>query len=245
MPALATIFRDSYSKNLMGRGSLSWGGMRLAISCFLVLLLLPASASAADARLALITASGVQYGTPHELSGTLAEGTTPLAGQAVELHGRPYPYSGEFKKLATTTTRADGTFAFEQLVDRNMDLRAVAPAQGATSTVVRAYVYPRPRSTFKGLSGNRMRIVQFLRTAPNVRLTAPTTFYLGAQNAATAKPFARAKPRKVGAGRFKATATVKLPRSWNGAFRYGSCFRYSEGSGMGAPNVACPKRYRF
>ena len=219
--------------------------MRLAFSCFLALLLLPASASAADVRLALLTEAGVQYGTPHELSGTLIDGATPLAGQAVELQGRAYPYNGSFKTLARTTTRADGTFAFKQGFDRNMDLRAAAPAQAATSELHRAYVYPRPRSTFKGLSGRRLRITQFLTTAPNVRLTAPTTFYLGSQNARSAKPFARAKPRKVGKGRFKATATVTLPRSWKGAFRYGSCFRYSEGSGMGAPGATCPKRYRF
>ena len=41
------------------------------------------------------------------------------------------------------------------------------------------------------------------------------------------------------------TFTVTLPRAWKGAFRYGSCFKYSEGSGMGAPGVKCPKRYRF
>jgi hypothetical protein len=219
--------------------------MRLAISCFLVLLVLPASASAAEIRLALVTDEGVQYGTPHELSGTLREGTAPLAGQAVQLQGRAYPYSGAFKTVATATTRADGTFAFERSFDRNMDLRAVALAQGVTSAVDRAYVYPRPRSTFKGLSRNRLRITQYLRTAPNVRLTAATTFYLGPKNAKSAKPFARAKPRKIGKGRFKATATVKLPAAWKGAFRYGSCFRYSEGSGMGAPAAACPKRYRF
>jgi hypothetical protein len=219
--------------------------MRLAISCFLVLLLLPASASAADVRLALLTEDGVQYGTPHELSGTLREGTAPLAGQAVELQGRAYPYTGAFKTVARTTTRADGTFAFKRRFDRNMDLRASAPAQAATSRTDRAYVYPRPRSVFKALSRNRLRITQFLRTAPNVRLTARTTFYLGPKNAKTANPFARAKPRKIGRGRFKATATVRLPAAWKGAFRYGSCFRYSEGSGMGAPAAECPKRYRF
>ena len=219
--------------------------MRLAITCFLVLLVFPASASAADVRLALLTKDGVQYGTPHELSGTLREGTAPLAGQVVELQGRAYPYSGEFKKLATATTRADGSFAFEQLIDRNMDLRAVAPSQGERSNKLRAYVYPRPRSTFKALEGRRLRITQFLRTAPNVRLTARTTFYLGPRNAKSAEPYARAKPRKIGKGRFKATATVKLPAAWKGFFRYGSCFRYSEGSGMGAPGARCPKRYRF
>jgi hypothetical protein len=163
----------------------------------------------------------------------------------VELQGRAYPYTGGFKTLARATTRADGTFAFERRFDRNMDVRAMAPAQAATTPDVRAYVYPRPRSTFKALAGSRLRITQFLRTAPNVRLTARTTFYLGPRDARTAKPFARAKPRKIGSGRFKASATVRLPRAWKGAFRYGSCFRYSEGSGMGAPAAKCPKRYRF
>jgi hypothetical protein len=219
--------------------------MRLAITCFLVLVLLPASAQAADLRLALVTDEGVQYGTPHELSGSLREGTTPLAGQAIELQGRAYPYENDFKTLAKATTRADGSFSFKRRFDRNMDVRAIAPAQAVSTDDMRAYVYPRPRSTFKALPGSRLKITQFLRTAPNVRLTARTTFYLGPRDAATAKPAARAKPRKIGKGRFKATATVRLPRAWKGSFRYGSCFRYSEGSGMGAPSAACPKRYRF
>ena len=218
--------------------------MRLAIACFLVLLT-PASASAADLRLSLLTDDGVQYGSPHELTGSLRAGTAPLAGQTVELQGRAYPYKGNFKTLAKATTRADGSFRFERRFDRNMDVRALAPVQEEATDDVRAYVYPRPRSTFKALSGRRLRITQFLRTAPNVRLTARTTFYLGPRKAKSAPPVARAKPRRLGPGRFKATATVKLPRAWNGAFRYGSCFRYSEGSGMGAPAATCPKRYRF
>ena len=218
--------------------------MRFAFACFLVLLL-PSSAAAADLRLALASDSGVQYGTAHELAGSLREESAPLPGQVVELQGRPYPYKGEFRTLAKATTRADGTFGFKRRFDRNMDLRAVAPAQAEQTEALRAYVYPRPRSTFKALTGSRLRITQFLRTAPNVRLTARTTFYLGPEKAKSAPPVARAKPRRIGRGRFKATATVKLPRAWKGAFRYGSCFRYSEGSGMGAPGAECPKRYRF
>jgi hypothetical protein len=219
--------------------------MRLLFACLLVLTLPGTASAAADLSVAFSSDAGVQYGTPHQLSGSLREGTAPLAGQTVELQGRPYPYKGEFRKLATATTRADGTFGFTRRFDRNMDLRAVAPAQNETSDRLRAYVYPRPRSTFKALSRSRLRITQFLRTAPNVRLTARTTFYLGPQNAKSAPPLARAKPRRIGRGRFKATATVKLPRAWKGSFRYGSCFRYSEGSGMGAPDAECPKRYRF
>jgi hypothetical protein len=241
---LATIFRDSYSKNLMGGGSLSWGRMRLLFACFLVLLS-PSSASAAELSLARSSDSGVQFGTPHELIGTLREGPAPLAAQEVQLQGRPYPYKGAFRTVATTTTRPDGTFGFKRRFDRNLDLRAVAPAQGEQTGALRASVYPRPRSVFKALSGSRLRITQFLRTAPNVRLTARTTFYLGPENAKSAPPVARAKPRRIGRGRFKASAVVKLPRAWKGAFRYGSCFRYSEGSGMGAPGATCPKRYRF
>jgi hypothetical protein len=218
--------------------------MRLALACFLVLFL-PTSASAADLRLSLLTDDGVRYGSAHELAGSLREGTAPLPGQTVQLQGRAYPFKGEFETLAETTTRADGSYRFKRRFPRNMDVRAVAPAQQETTDDVRAYVYPRPRSTFKALTGGRLRITQFLRTAPSVRLTARTTFYLGPRKAKSAPPVARAKPRRIGRGRFKATATVKLPRSWKGAFRYGSCFRYSEGSGMGAPDVTCPKRYRF
>jgi hypothetical protein len=218
--------------------------MRLAFACFLVLLL-PSTASAADLSLRLSSGAGVQLGTAHELDGTLREGTAPLPGQAVELQGRAYPYDGAYRTLATATTRADGSFAFERRFDRNMDLRAVAPVQDERSSTLRAYVYPRPRSTFKALAGSRLRITQYLRTAPNVRLTARTIFYLGPEDARSAAPAARAKPRRIGRGRFKATATVRLPRAWKGAFRYGSCFRYSEGSGMGKPSITCPKRYRF
>src|SRR5687767_12961922 len=153
MPALATIFRDSYSKNLMWCGSLSWGRMRLAFACFLVLLF-PSAASAADLSLRFSSGSGVRFGTAHELEGTLREGTVPLAGQAVELQGRAYPYDGAYRTVATATTRADGSFAFERRFDRNMDLRAVASVQAERSSALRAYVYPRPRSTFKALSGS-------------------------------------------------------------------------------------------
>jgi len=219
--------------------------MRLLFACFLVLLAAPATASAAELSLALSSDAGVQLGTPHALSGTLREAKLPLAGQRVELQGRAYPFQGKFRTLAKATTRADGTFAFRRTFERNIDLRAVAPAQDERSAVLRAYVYPRPRSTFKALAGHRLRITQYLRTAPNVLLTAATTFYLGPKNAKSAPSLARAKPLRISPGRFKATATVRLPRAWKGAFRCGSCFRYSAGSGMGEPGASCPKRYRF
>jgi len=211
----------------------------------LVLLLFPSSAAAADLSLALSPPAGVQYGSAQDAGGRLLEGTAPLAGQAVELHGRAYPYRGAFRRLATATTDAAGDFRFRRRFDRNMQLRAIAPAQSAQSPTLRAYVFPRPKSTFKALARGRLRITQTLRTPANVRLTARTNFYLGPRDARSARRVARAKPRRIGRGRFKATAVVRLPREWNGSFRYGSCFRYSEGSGLGDPKVGCPKRYRF
>jgi hypothetical protein len=206
--------------------------------------LLPATAQAAEVSLSLNGAER-QYGQSHTADGRLVEGTAPLAGQRIELQGRAYPYDGPFRTLATATTDANGDYAIKKKFDRNMQLQAVAPAAGATSRVVRAYVFPRPRSTFKALTGNRLRITQFLRTPPNVKLSARTNFYLARQHATTADRVARARPKRIGRGRFKATATVKLPRSWHGAFSYASCFRYSEGSGLGNPGASCPKRWRF
>jgi hypothetical protein len=245
MPALATIFLDSYSKNLIRCGSLSWPGMRLVTLLIAGLLLFPATAAAADVSISLKPGAGVQYGTGHGVQGRLADGTAPVAGQPVELRGREYPYDAGFTTLATAVTDASGAYGFERTFDRNMQLQVVAPGQGAFSKVVRAYVYPRPNSRFKALEGGRLRITQYLRAPANVRLSAKTIFYLGPKGAKTAPQVARAKPKPIGKGRFKATATVRLPSSWAGSFRYGSCFRYSEGSGLGNPGSRCPKKYRF
>ena len=219
--------------------------MRFVTLLLAALLLFPATAAAADISIGLGSGPGVHYGESHEIRGRLAEGSTPLAGQAVELRGREYPYRGDFETVATAVTDAAGGYAFAREFDRNMRLRVVAPLQRASSRVVHAYVYPRPRSTFRALKDDRLRITQILRTPANVKLTARTDFYLGPEKAKTAPRVATAKPRKVGKGKFRARATVELPRRWNGAFRYASCFRYSGGSGLGDPGARCPKRYRF
>ncbi len=219
--------------------------MRFVTLLIGLLLVFPAAASAADVAISLESGAGVQYGGYHELRGRVAEGTAPLAGQPIELRGREYPYSGDFEVLATTVSDAAGAYGFSRKFDRNMQLQVVAPGVGAFSKVVRAYVYPRPKSSFEALSGNRLRITQVLRTPENVRLSAKTNFYIGPKKAKTAPRVATAKPKRIGKGRFRAVATVKLPSKWDGAFRYGSCFRYSEGSGLGDPGARCPKKYRF
>jgi hypothetical protein len=219
--------------------------MRLVTLLLGALLLAPATASAADLSISLESGAGVQYGTAHSIRGRLADGTTPLAGQPVELRGREYPYDDDFETVATTTTDAAGDYGFARKFDRNMQLQVVAPGAGAFSKVVRAYVYPRPKSRFSALKGDRLRITQYLRAPANVQLSAKTNFYLGPKHAKSAPRVATARPRKIGKGRFKAVATVELPASWKGSFRYGSCFRYSEGSGLGDPGARCPRKYRF
>jgi hypothetical protein len=219
--------------------------MRVLLTTFLLLAAFPAAAPAADLRFALETAGGVRFGTPHEMEGFLGENGLPLAGQPVEIQARPFPYTGEFETIATVTTDDNGGFGLRRRFSRNVELRAFAPVQFALSPERRAYVFPRPRSVFKALADNRLRITQFLRTPAGVKLTARTIFYLGPSGAKTARRVASAKPKRIGRGRFKAVATVRLPRAWNGGFRYGSCFRYSEGSGLGDPGASCPRRYRF
>jgi hypothetical protein len=221
--------------------------MRLAITVAIAaLLVLPGTAAASDIKFELKTDTGVRFGSPHRATGTLTDDAgAPAAGQAIELQARPFPYKGSFKKVATAKTGADGRFTFKRVFDRDVELRAVAAALSVTSVTRHAYVFPRIHLSFEQLSGGRLRLIQTLRTPKDVRLSAPVIFYLGSGNAKTAPPTAKAKPRRTAPGRFRASAKVMLPKAWKGSFRYGSCFKYSRGSGMGDPNATCPTRYRF
>ena len=88
---------------------------------------------------------------------------------------------------------------------------------------------------------NVIRIVQTYRTPRSVPpLTAPTLFYVGRSGRPRAPLAARAKTRPVRRkgkrgrrGRFRASAQVRIPKAWNGRFRYASCFPYN--AGMGNP----------
>jgi len=52
--------------------------------------------------------------------------------------------------------------------------------------------------------------------------------------------------KRVKAGRYTSTVDIALPASWNGTFRFASCFRASTGSGMGDPKQSCPVlHYKF
>jgi hypothetical protein len=217
--------------------------MRLFIALVAVLLA-PASASAAELTMR-VHDQEVQYGAHFRVTGKLTQAGVPLPGQVVELQARKYPFAGRLVRVASTTTAIDGSYSFRPRFSRNVRLNAFAPAQSVNTGELPAYVFPRPRSTFEGLPRRRLRITQRLTTPRGVRLTAPSFFYLGPRGASTARRVARALPRRIAAGRFKATAVVPLPKSFKGRFRFASCFRYSPGSGMGNPRARCPRRWRF
>jgi hypothetical protein len=218
--------------------------MRLATSLVALLLLLPASAQAAELTIDFPGPSGVRFGSASEIAGKLTQDGAPLAGQTVSIQARTYPFHDDFAEIATATTSEDGTFSFSREFDHNTQLRAVAA--GVTTPFVSAYVFPRPKSTFTAVSEKRLRITQILRTPDDVKqLKAPSIFYLSSRKAKRADRVASAMPKRIGKGRFRARATVDVPDSWNGRFRYASCFRYSKGSGMGDPKAHCPTRWKF
>jgi hypothetical protein len=206
-----------------------------------VLLLLPSAAHAAPALEVHLAKPAVRYGAAHTLTGTLADGGAPLAGQEIVLEGQRYPFQGSFRELARSTTDAKGEFAFKPVLDRNHRLRVAAPAQLAVSQALRAYTLPSFELSFRALEPGVVRLYQRYTVPRNVRLTAPTLFYLGPRSATRASKRVEAKTKRTSAGRYSAVATVRLPGAWHGSFLYGSCFRTSPGSGMGEPLATCPK----
>jgi hypothetical protein len=200
-----------------------------------------APAHAAPALEIHLVKPSVRYGAAHTVTGALADGPAPLAGQPVVLEGQRYPFKGSFRELARATTDANGQFAFKPVLDRNHRLRVVAPAQQALSQALRAYTLPSFELSFRALSPGVVRLYQRYTVPKSVRLTQPTLFYLGARGAKRASERVSAKTRRVSSGRYTALATVRLPSAWHGSFRFGSCFRTSPRSGMGEPLASCPR----
>lgn len=219
--------------------------MRLAVAV-VALLLLPAQAAAAELSFELAAKEGIRYGTPHVLSGKLTgDDGAPLAGQRVELEARVHPYEIPYDVFATAVTAADGSFTLSHRFDRNARVRVSAPALQEHSKVEPAFVFPGVNLTFKPLTRGRLRLIQTFTTPREVKLSAPSIFYLAPPEARRGREVARVRPERMRRGRHRASATVPLPRSFGGRFQYAACFRYSKGSGMGDPGSDCPERYRF
>jgi hypothetical protein len=212
----------------------------------LVLLAAPATAHAAPTLVVDVQKPAVGYGSRHTVTGTLADGATALPGQEVILEGRRYPYEGSYRVIAHATTDASGRFAFKPKLDRNHVLRVVAPAQRLTSKSEHAYTLPSFVLSYRAVGADVARLYQRYTVPAGVRLTAPTRFYLGRQRAKTATKVVVGATKRTSAGHYTSAVTVHLPAAWKGRFRFGSCFRTSQGSGMGDPGATCPKlRLRF
>src|SRR3954452_22040594 len=146
MPALATICRDSNSKNLMRRGTLVDRAasrlpavLRPLLIALLALAVLPAAASAAVVNIEITPKGGAYYGQRHSVTGKLTGPYgAPLVGRHVELEIRAYPYKGrKFRSVAKAMTGLDGRFAFERAFPRNHEVRVFAPEFGDRSAVAR------------------------------------------------------------------------------------------------------------
>jgi hypothetical protein len=235
---------------------------RALLIALLALALAPAAASAAVLDIQVSPRGGTEFGEAHTITGKLTGPYgAPLVGRQVELEVRSYPYRGRsFRSIAQALSGLDGRFAFEQAFPRNHQVRVFAPEFGDRSAVAPVYVFPRTALSFDLVRRNVIRVVQTYRTPKNVKLTAPTLFYVGRAGKPRAPLAARAKTRpvrrkgkvrngkvrkgKIRKGRFRASALVRIPRAWGGRFRYASCFPYN--AGMGNPRLGCPKkRYRF
>jgi hypothetical protein len=207
MPHLSTIWRDSYSKNLMLRRN----------PIHVLLLAAPLALAAAPAA--------------------------PVPGAQLTLVGRRYPFDGEFRTLATTTTDAAGQYRFEREFERNWQVRVLMGED--RSKTRRAYVFPAFTLSFKARNSRVIKLTQRYRVPHGVDLKRPTLFYVGRRGRPTAPLAATAEVERVASGRFVSTALVRIPSAWGGRFRYASCFRYTVGSGMGNPSAECPKRFKF
>ena len=230
-------------------------GLRAALFAVLLVLATAAPAVAAELSLTVAPAAGVRLGSATEISGRATEAGAPLAGRIVVLELRPHPFDRAWRRAAVTGTEADGSFAFAPALDRNQRVRArligVAPEPDVLSPRRDAYVVPAFTLAFDQRGERELRLEQTYTVPRDVRLSAPTRFYVGpcrggARGECTgrrARFRAAAETVRVRAGRYRAEAIVRLPRSYRGRFRYVSCFVYSPGSGMGDPNERCPRRF--
>jgi hypothetical protein len=208
----------------------------------LLSLALAAPAAAAEVEARVDPSGGVRYGAETTVEGRVTDAGAPQSGQAVVLEARRFPFRGRWEPLATAVTAADGSFAFARELDRNHRLRVRHQPSGDLSPAATAFVFPSFTLAFEEVRAGVVRITQVYRVPRDVRLSAATRFYVGPQDARRARLRATVRTRRMRAGRYRAVARVRIPDSYDGRFRYVSCFRYSPGSGMGDPRRRCPRR---
>jgi hypothetical protein len=229
--------------------------LRIGLVTVLLLLALPAVAQAAEVSLTLASPAGVRLGSATNMTGRVTHADAPLPGRTVVLEVKRHPYEGPWRRSGISdVTDSEGRFAFSRRFNRNHRVRArvvdVPYSADLFSPRREAFVLPAFTLSFEERPRSRVHLRQVYRVPRDVKLSAPTRFYLGPCNidgnrctARFAKLRAEAKTKRLRAGRYVAQATVRLPKSFQGRFQYLSCFRYSPGSGMGDPDQTCPRRF--
>jgi hypothetical protein len=230
-------------------------GLRIGLIAVLLALALPAVAQAAEVSLSLASPAGVRLGSATNVSGRVTHAGAPLPGRTVVLEAKRYPFDGRWRRSGSRdVTDGDGRFAFSRSFNRNHRVRArvvdVPYSADLFSPRRTAFVLPAFTLSFEERPKSRVHLRQVYRVPRDVKLSAPTRFYVGPCNlegnrctARFAKLRAEAKTKRLRAGRYVAQATVRLPKSFHGRFQYLSCFRYSPGSGMGDPKQTCPRKF--
>jgi hypothetical protein len=233
--------------------------VRATLIAFALTLALAAPASAAELTVRVTPSDGVRLGNATTIAGRVTEGGAPLPGRTVRLEVRKHPFKRAWRLVASKQTDADGRYSFAREFKRNHHVRVrleglpateyTLPQPDVVSPRRNAYVLPAFTLSFKQRGSRGIRITQTYTVPKAVKLTAPTRFYVGPCRFEDGKCTARfaplravAKTRELRAGRFRATAVVKIPKRFGGRFQYVSCFTYSKGSGMGDPDQRCPKR---
>lgn len=96
-----------------------------------------AALAAAKPTLSIKVKSIVPYTKSAKLTGRLSSGKT---GILIKLQQRVWPFKGAFKTVATTHTRAQGTYSFKQHPSLAAEYRALAPKEHARSATHTVYV---------------------------------------------------------------------------------------------------------
>ncbi len=142
----------------------------------------------------------MRYGAAHTITGTLVDGTSPLAGQEVVLEGRRYPYEGSYRVIERTTTDADGKFTFSPSWTATTACASARPPRASNPRSCRPTCCRRSSSPSGRSKPGVVRLYQRYTVPKTVRLSAPTLFYLGKRGAKRASLRETGELKRTGAG---------------------------------------------
>ena len=137
-----------------------------------------------------------------------------------------------------TTTDAEGKFTLQAELDRNHRLRVTAPAQSVESDVLQAYTLPGFELSFRAAAPGVVRLYQRYTVPKQVRLTAPTLFYLGPRGAKRASIRGPASSSACAPATTRRRSRSRCPRAGTARSATRAASAPSAGSGMGDPDQA-------